>query len=158
MTQRVPLIGSHRRLRSRPRSRSQLPTVSTAIGEPRSQVIRNCCRAPRTWSIRPSVPASPVLGLHRDPGIPLVGIEGDVLHGGAPPLCGDPTRIPPGSPAAYSAVLRRRGAFTASIEQECGGTRGVRFFCRLSIGQSSSKTLSPSCNAPCVAKTEFVCD
>src|SRR5512136_441610 len=49
------------------------------------------------------VPACPVHGLHRHVRVALVGIEGDVLHGGAPPLCGDPTRIAPGSPAAYSA-------------------------------------------------------
>jgi len=65
------------------------------------------------------VPALAVLGLHRHLGIPLVGIEGDGLHGGAPPLCGDPTRTPPGSAAAYAAVLRRRSAFIASDWVTC---------------------------------------
>jgi hypothetical protein len=38
----------------------QLPTVSTATGEPRSQLLsRNSFRAPRRWSIRPSWTNSP---------------------------------------------------------------------------------------------------
>ncbi len=40
------------------------------------------------------VPALAVLRLHRDLGVPLVGIERDVLHGSAPPLSGDPARTP----------------------------------------------------------------
>lgn len=37
----------------------QFPTVSSATGEPRSQVVRNCCRAPRVWAIRPSYRRAP---------------------------------------------------------------------------------------------------
>jgi hypothetical protein len=61
------------------------------------------------------VPAFAVLGLHGHLRVALVGIEGNVLHGSAPPLsAGTPPAPPPGSTAAYAAVLRRGSAFIAS--------------------------------------------
>jgi integrase len=51
---RRPDLDLDRGLLMVPRQAIWRRTKDCPVGEPRSQVVRSCCRAPRTWAIRPS--------------------------------------------------------------------------------------------------------